>query len=81
MNYTPVNDYIIVKKLESSKTTVSGIILTSTTGADNAEVIAVNNKEDTIVVGNTVMIRWSNALKVDGNIYAVSSKEVVCILS
>lgn len=81
MNYTPVNDYIIVKKLEGSKTTASGIILASTTGADNAEVIAVNSKEDTIVAGNTVMIRWSNALKVDGNIYALSSKEVVCLLS
>lgn len=86
MKYFPLNDYVIVQKLEGSKTTSSGIILQSTSGADNAKVIAVadivlKNDTDNINVGDTVMIRWSNALKIDGDVYAVSLKEIVCVLN
>lgn len=83
MKYTPLNDYIIVNKLESAKTTASGIILQASTGADNAVVVAVSASEacKSLEVGDVVMIRWSNALKINGDTYAVDFKEVVTKLS
>lgn len=74
-----MNDYVIVEKIESSKTTASGIILQASTGADNAKVIAVSNSDACkgLEVGDTVMIRWSNALKISSDIHAVDFKEIV----
>lgn len=77
MKYTPLNDYVIVEKIESSKTTASGIILQASTGADNAKVIAVSETIKGLEVGDTVMIRWSNALKISGDTHAVDFKEIV----
>lgn len=77
MKYTPLNDYVIVKKLESSNTTASGIIIQSASSSDTSKVIAVSSEVSNINVDDTVMIRWSNALKIDGDVYAVSSKEIV----
>jgi co-chaperonin GroES (HSP10) len=78
MKYFPLNDYVIVQKLVADRTTSSGIILQTSTGSDTAKVIAVADDVDGITIGNTLIIRWSNALKVDGDTYAVSSKEIVC---
>ena len=78
MKYFPVNDYVIVQKLAADRTTSSGIILQTSTGSDTAKVIAVADDVKGILVDNVLLIRWSNALKVDGDIYAVSVKEVVC---
>jgi co-chaperonin GroES (HSP10) len=82
MNYTPLNDYVIVKKVAASTTTASGIILQSTNSADNAVVVAMHNAVNPLIkVGDTIMLRWSNALKIDGDVYAISYKEIVCKLS
>lgn len=81
MKYAPLNDYVIVQKLEGNKTTSSGIILQSTTGADNAKVIAVSADCNSLKENSIIMLRWSNALKVEGDIYAVSIKEIVCVLT
>jgi co-chaperonin GroES (HSP10) len=82
MKYTPLNDYVIVKKVAGATTTASGIILQSTNSADNAVVIAMHvSVNPLIAVGDTIMLRWSNALKIDGEVYAVSYKEIVCKLN
>jgi len=77
MNYTPQNNYIIVRKEAATTATSSGIILTTAQGADNAKVIAVSEDIKSVNVGDTLLIRWSNALKIDGDLYAVDFKEVV----
>lgn len=78
MKYTPLNDYVVVRKLQQDNVTASGIIIQSSAGADTASVIAVADDVKGIAEGDSLMIRWSNSLKIDGDIYAVSSKEVVC---
>jgi co-chaperonin GroES (HSP10) len=81
MKYTPQNNYIIVRKEAPTTTTSSGIILTVAQGADNAKVVAVAADITSVKEGDIVMIRWSNALKVDGDIYAIDFKEVVTKIS
>jgi co-chaperonin GroES (HSP10) len=80
MKYIPLNDYVVIKKLALDTTTASGIILQTAQGADNAEVVAFAEDVKGIAIGDKLLIRWSNSLKVDGDIYAVSAKEIVCIL-
>lgn len=80
MKYTPLNDYVIIEKLASKQATSSGIILTSAVTVDNAKVVAVS-KTSVLNVDDVVMLRWSNALKIEGNVYAVSVKEIVCVLN
>jgi co-chaperonin GroES (HSP10) len=77
MNYTPQNNYIIVRKEAATTSTASGIILTTAQGADNAKVVAVAADITSVKEGDTLLIRWSNALKIDGDLYAVDFKEVV----
>ena len=80
MIYSPLNDYIIVKKQAAANTTASGIIIQSTSGSDTAKVIAMSADipaTSELKLNDICMIRWSNALKIDGDIYAVSIKEVV----
>jgi co-chaperonin GroES (HSP10) len=77
MKYTPQNNFIIVRKEAPTTTTSSGIILTVAQGADNAKVVAVPAEITSVKEGDTLMLRWSNALKIDGDTYAVDFKEVV----
>jgi co-chaperonin GroES (HSP10) len=90
MKYTPLNDYVIVEKIESTNTTASGIILQFSNGADKARVIAIPESKTSILdsfgvpesefslkVGDILMIRWTDTLKIDGNTYAVDFKNIV----
>lgn len=77
MQFVPQNNYVIVKKTLASTTTTSGIILQTSQGADSAKVLAFADDVKGLDVGDNLMIRWSNALKIDGDIYAVDSKEIV----
>ena len=77
MIYSPLNDYIIVQKQAPANTTSSGIILQTTSGSDTAKVVAIAPDVTGLAVDDLIMIRWSNALKIDSDIYAVSFKEVV----
>lgn len=80
MQYIPLNDYVIVKKLAGQTTTSSGIILQTTQGADTCSVVAVPDKVETVGVNDTLLIRWANAIKVDGDIYTIQIKDIVCKL-
>lgn len=77
MQFVPQNNYVIVKKTMAPTTTSSGIILQTSQGADIAKVLAVAEGVTGIEVGDNLMIRWSNTLKIDGDVYAVDSKEIV----
>lgn len=77
MKLEPQNDYVIVEKLSEDTTTSSGIILTTTQGADKCKVLAISESVKGIEAGDVLMIRWSNALKIFGNVYAVDKKEIV----
>ncbi len=79
MQYTPLNDYIIIEKVAPPTTTASGIILAGTQGVDHAKVISTCPILANLVAKDDILIiRWSNALQLEGNVYAVQSKEIVC---
>lgn len=77
MKYTPFNKTVIIKQVAAQRATASGIILTSTQGADTAEVIAAQ-PDSQAKVGDKLIVRWPNALKIDGDVYAIDEKDVVC---
>lgn len=79
MNYTPFNQYVIVKQLSGDRATASGIILTTTQGADRAKVIAAYAGSKAMP-GDTLMVRWANALKIDSDTFALDEKDIVCKL-
>lgn len=87
MKYTPLNNFIIVQKVQAATKTASGIILQTSRGSDQAKVIAVPDgslaafgieNSGPISVGDVLIIRWDKALPIDEEHYAVFSKDVVC---
>lgn len=77
VKYQPLNNFVIVAKKSDDKTTASGIILTTSQGADRCVALAVADDVKGVAVGDELLIRWSNALKIDGDTYAVDVKEIV----
>ena len=80
MQFVPLNNYVIVKKLEGSVKTGSGIILTTSGDSDRARVVAIPDEVSTrmnVECGATLLIRWSQALKIDDQYFAVDAKDIV----
>ena len=76
----PTRDNIAVTRIVADKATSSGIILKSSEEPDRAEVIAIGPKVDEVSVGDTVLLNWNKATKVDLNVtYVVPITEVVWI--
>jgi co-chaperonin GroES (HSP10) len=76
----PTRDNIAVTRIVADKATSSGIILKSSEEPDRAEVIAIGPKVDEVNVGDTVLLNWNKATKVDLNeTYVVPITEVVWI--
>jgi co-chaperonin GroES (HSP10) len=87
MKYFPLNDYVVIKKLPAKTTTASGIIISTRDESDRAQVVSVSEdaqpvsavlKNNTLKFGDVLIIRWSNALHISGDQYAISYKEIVC---
>jgi chaperonin GroES len=79
MNYTPLNDKIIVERIEASKETASGIILKSSGEPDRAKVIAVSDNLDEISVGEELIVNWNGAVKIQDDIYTMNIEHVVAV--
>lgn len=75
----PTRDNIIVERFKSEAATASGIILKSSDEPDRAKVIAIGTKVDEVNVGDTVLLNWNKATKVENETYVVPIKEVVWI--
>jgi chaperonin GroES len=75
----PTRDNIIVIRVAAEKATSSGIILKSTVEPDKAEVIAIGNKVDEVNIGDTVLLNWNKATKIENETYVVPIKEVIWI--
>jgi chaperonin GroES len=75
----PTRDNIIVIRVAAEKATFSGIILKSTVEPDKAEVIAIGNKVDEVNIGDTVLLNWNKATKIENETYVVPIKEVIWI--
>jgi len=79
MNYTPLNDKIIVERIEASKETASGIILKSSGEPDRAKVISVSDNIDEISVGEELIVNWNGAVKIQDDIYTMDIEHVVAV--
>lgn len=75
----PTRDNIIVERFKSEAATASGIILKSSDEPDRAKVIAIGTKVDEVNVGDTVLLNWNKATKIENETYVVPIKEVVWI--
>ena len=79
----PLKDYILVAEKAKEEKTESGLILSGVdleTGAKPAQVVAIGPDVKTVAVGDTLAIRWGEALAitVKGAQRALVSEEHVC---
>jgi len=75
----PTRDNIIVIRIAAQKVTHSGIILKSADEPDKAEVIAIGNKVNEVNIGDTVLLNWNKATKIENETYVVPITEVIWI--
>ena len=78
MNITPLSNKILIKRIEGSKQTDSGIILKRTEEPDRAEVMAIGPDVDEVEVGDIVLLDWNTAIK-SGDYYVAKIDGVVFI--
>jgi len=79
MNLRPLGKKVIVERLENSKTTSGGIILTRSEEADKAKVLAIGSEVDAVAVDDVVLLNWNGATKTIDGYYIVSIDEIVFI--
>ena len=75
----PTRDNIIVIRLAAAKATHSGIILKTADEPDKAEVVAIGDKVEEVNVGDTFMLNWNKATKIENETYVVPITEVIWI--
>lgn len=78
MNIKPLSNKIVIKRIEGSKQTESGIILKRTEEPDRAEVLAIGPDVDEVQVGDIVLLDWNVAIK-SGDYYIARIDGVVFI--
>jgi co-chaperonin GroES (HSP10) len=78
MNIKPLANKIVIKRIEGSKQTESGIILQRTDEPDRAEVMAIGPDVDEVQVGDIVLLNWNAAIKT-GDYYVIVIDQVVFI--
>ena len=78
MNIKPLLNKIVIKRIEGSKQTESGIILRHTEEPDRAEVMAIGPDVDEVEVGDIVLLNWNAAIK-SGDYYVITIDQVVFI--
>ena len=78
MNITPLANKIVVKRIEGSRQTESGIILRHSGEPDRAEVMAIGPDVDEVSVGDVVLLDWNAAIK-SGDYYVTKIDRVVFV--
>lgn len=76
MNFAPCNNYVIVKKIAAASTSSGGIILTTSQEATQCVAVAKAPMVG-IDIGAKLIIRWSGAMQIDGDFYAVDYKDII----
>ena len=73
MNFKPLHDRVIVRRVQSDEKTAGGIIIPDDDGTESgihprwAKVYAIGSKQEDVKVGQWILVshgRWSRALKV-----------------
>ena len=79
MSYIPLNDKIIVERIEASRETASGIILKSSGEPDRAKVIAVADNIDEVSIDDELLVNWNGSAKLENNIYSLDIENVIAV--
>ena len=75
----PLQNKVIVERIEKELTTSSGIILQSGEGPDFAKVIAIGPDVKEVSVDDTILLDWNKAVK-SGDIYVVTENNIVFVV-
>lgn len=62
VGFKPVDNKILLKKIDAGDTTSGGIYVGKVEGIDKAEVIAIGNRVINVVVGDTIMVDWKGCI-------------------
>jgi chaperonin GroES len=75
----PLKDNLIVERTQKEELTASGIVIPggNRDEADRAVVIATGPDVVGINVGDTLLLNWSKAAKINGEQYKVSYDDVI----
>jgi len=77
----PLKRNVIVEPIRASKTTDSGIILSSSLDPDTAKIVSIGSEVDEVEVGDVVLLDWKKARKIDSldETYIVSIDYVIFV--
>ena len=73
----PLNDNVIVERIEKENVTSSGILLKSSDEADKAKVTAIGPDVVDVNVDDVLLINWNKAKKITNTIYQVNIEDVI----
>ena len=78
MNIRPLKNNIIVEKVESTRTTASGIALISNNGEpDKAKVVAIGNDVEGINVDDLLLVNWNKASELNNGNFRITDEDVI----
>ena len=63
--FKPVDNKIVLRKVEAGQTTESGIYVGKTKGVDKAEVLRVGPQVISTQVGDVLLVDWKQAVEVE----------------
>jgi chaperonin GroES len=81
MNIKPLNNNVIIKRIKKEEVTSGGIVLPGgdRDEADRALVEAIGPDVTDVKVGDTVLVNWQKAPKIEGELYKVIMEDIIGI--
>jgi len=77
MTYVPLNRNVIVERKAPEKVSSGGIILQSSLEPDRAIVVATS--DESISIGEELLINWNKAYKIEKEIYRIHIDDVIAV--
>jgi chaperonin GroES len=81
MNIKPLNNNVIIKRIKKEEVSSGGIVLPGgdRDEADRALVEAIGPDVTDVKVGDTVLVNWQKAPKIEGELYKVIMEDIIGI--
>ena len=79
MNIKPTASNILITRIAAEKQTSTGIILKSSEEPDKAKIEAVGKDVIDVSVGETVLVNWNKAIKIENESYIIPISEVIMV--
>ena len=77
MAYVPLNRNVIIERKAPEKVSAGGIILQSSIEPDRAIVVATG--DESISIGEELLINWNKAYKVEHETYRIHIDDVIAV--